>query len=68
LGRSAVVRLMSELSGSAIDGYENAYLHNRSGSLGRAQGIRGEVKRFPVCRVWVAGRILPAGCERRVLA
>jgi hypothetical protein len=59
---------MSELSGSAIDGYENAYLHNRSGSLGRAQGIRGEVQRFPVCRGCVAGRLLPAGCERRVLA
>jgi hypothetical protein len=42
LGRQLVVRFVSNSCRSAKDRNENAYLHNRWGSLRRASGIRGD--------------------------
>jgi hypothetical protein len=41
LGGNEVVRFVSDSCRSARDRDENAYLHNRWGSLRRASGIRG---------------------------
>jgi hypothetical protein len=41
-GRQLVVRFVSDSCRSAKDRNENAYLHNRWGSLRRASGIRGD--------------------------
>jgi hypothetical protein len=65
-GGSEVVRLVSESCRSDINRDENAYLYNRSGSLRRAPGIRGQVKPFLRSRSAWRGDLLPARCKRRI--